>query len=1011
MAVPRVAEKIPRRPGVEKVNKQENSFTNQILILFSAPLMTEDLSPVENLSIQSEIDAIALVLEEISHPIAVEIVVKVATSQTLQDVLSHRVKPLIIHFIGHGMKDGDSTALVLEDEVGITRSFSEEELAIALSNQQQPPCQLALLNACHSEKLAQAFVKAGLSHVIAVNAEDKILDVAARCFSRRLYQALFNQESVANSFLVSRNAVKLDDKLRKLFNSQTFQQGVNFDEAFKFRLLPQASHHESLIIEPANSHQVIYPQWSNTNIPRNDPNFVGRRQEIHQVIKALVDLDKRCIALHGMGGIGKTALAYAIGQWLHERDRYKDGVWFISVRDTDSVGTLITKVKQSLELKSFALEKELRNSRLLLILDDLDQLIEKESNELIELLNSLLEQCPHLRLLLTSRDSLVRDIVSCHQEEVCSMGASETREIFKKYAPSHTQWGNNDDLAEDFNLLVQFLDGYPLPIKLAASYMAETQCTLKMLCEDLEIEPLEVLNSYSPEERRERSLRITLERSFEMLSVEGQDIFPLLAFFPSGLSRDLARVIWGRSGNKALMELLKFSMAEKSSTASDWRVTLPEPARTYAESKLQKGRGIDYLAPLVLDFYNDNFCKTILQIFGNGDDKKGQQLLLQENSNLVLFLQWGYDHETSSDKICRSARITASLSSYWRWIEANQDPLARLELALRAAQRTQDKVGEDLVRNAIAAFSSREVFKDVQSLGKESGDLKSFEFETVTFNHRGEIIQRQTKQAEYFSEDLGEGITLEMVAIPSGKFMMGSPEGEGYELEKPQHEVTVPSFFMSKYPITQAQWRAVATLPQVNRDLKPDPSHFKGDNRPVERVSWYDAVEFCDRLSQHTGKSYRLPSEAEWEYACRAGTTTPFHFGETITGELANYGASYTFADEPKGQHRKQTTPVGQFPPNGFGLYDMHGNLWEWCLDDWHNNYQGAPADGSAWFDYDNENLYQKQFYAVLRGGSWVGSPKFCRSASRIDLNWAGRDLINYGIGFRVVCAFGRTIQ
>jgi len=1005
MAVSKVADKIPLSPGLEKVTKQDNSFSNQILILFSAPLLTEELSPVENLSIQEEIDAIALVLEDISHPIEVEIVVKVATSQNLQDVLSHRVKPLIIHFIGHGMRDGNSTALVLEDEVGITRSFSEEELDIALSNQKQPPCQLALLNACHSEKLAQAFVKAGVSHVIAVNAEDRILDVAARCFSRRLYQALFNQDSVVNSFLLSRNAVKLDDKLRKLFNSQTFQQGVNFDEAFKFRLLPQASHHESLIIEPADSHQVIYPQWSNTNIPRNDPNFVGRRQEIHQVIKALIESDKRCIALHGMGGIGKTALAYAIGKWLHERDRYKDGVWFISLRDTDSVGTLITKIKQSLELKSFALEKELRNSRVLLILDDLDKLIEKESDELIEVLNSLLEQCPHLRLLLTSRDSLVRDIVYCHQEEVCSMGASETREIFKKYAPSPAGWGAND-LAEDFNLLVQFLDGYPLPIKLAASYMAETQCTLKMLCEDLDIEPLEVLRSYSPEARKERSLRITLERSFEMLSVEGQDIFPLLAFFPSGLSRDLARAVWGRSGNKAVIELFKFSMAEKSSTASDWRVTLPEPARTYAESKLQKERGIDYLAPQVLDFYCGNFCNKVLQSFDSGDKNKGQQLLLEENSNLLSFLQWGYENEISSDKICRSARITASLSPYWRWIEANQDPLARLDLAIKAAQRNQDRVGEDLVTNAIAAFSSREVFKDVQSLGRESYVLNSFEFETVTVNRRGEIIERETKQAQYFSEGLSEGITLEMVIIPGNTFMMGSPEGEGFDSEKPQHEVTVSPFFMSKYPVTQAQWRAVAALPQVNRDLKPELSHFKGDNRPVEQVSWYDAVEFCDRLSQHTGKSYRLPSEAEWEYACRAGTDTPFNFGETITGELANYDASTTFADEPKGKFRYQTTPVGEFPSNAFGLYDMHGNVWEWCLDDWHDNYEGAPTDGNPWFD-DN-NLYQKKRTAILRGGCWVNYPKDCCCASRYSYVRVERDQLYGYVGFRVVCVFVR---
>ncbi len=1014
MVVSKVGKKVPLSPGIEEVTKRDNCFSNQILILFSAPLLTEDLSPVESLSLQKEIDAIASVLEEISYPIAVEIVVKVATSQTLQDVLSNRIKPLIIHFIGHGMRDGDSTALVLEDEVGMTRSFSEEELEIALSNQKQPPCQLALLNACHSEKLAQAFVKARVCHVIAVNAEDKILDVAARCFSRRLYQALFNQDSVANGFLSSRNAVKLDDKLIKLFNSETFQQGVNFDEAFKFRLLPQTEHNQSLIIEPADSHQVIYPQWSNTNIPRDDPNFVGRRQQIHQVIKVLVS-EKRCIALHGMGGIGKTALAYAIGRWLHERDRYKNGVWFISLRDTDSVGTLITKIKQSLELKSFALQRELRNSRVFLILDDLDGLIKKESNELIEFLNSLLEQCPNLRLLLTSRDSLVTDILYCHQEEVYSMGASETREIFRKYAPSQAQWGN-DDLASDFHLLVKFLDGYPLPIKLAASYMAETQCTLKMLCEDLDIEPLEVLDSYSPEERKERSLRITLERSFEMLSVEAQDIFPLLAFFPSGLSLDLVRAVWGRSGQKALMELLKLSMAEKSPTASDWRVTLPEPARTYAESKLQQGRGIDYLAPQVLNFYQGNFCDKVVKLFDNGDNNKGQQLLLQENSNLILFLQWGYDQELSSDKICRSARITASLSSYWRWIEANQDPLVRLHLALAAAQRNQDRVGEDLVRNAIAAFSSREAFKDVQSLGQGSDDLKSFEFETVTVNSRGEEIKREPKQAQYFTESLPNDVLLDMVAIPGGTFMMGSPEPEGYDFEKPQHEVTVQPFFISKYPVTQAQWKAVAALSRVNRDLKPEPSDFKEDNRPVEGVSWYDAVEFCvrlsrfveGRLSQFTGKQYRLPTEAEWEYAARAGTTTPFHFGETMTSELANYNANYTYGAGVTGIYRRQTTPVGSFGvANAFGLYDMHGNVWEWCLDDWHKNYEGAPTDGSPWFD-DNDNISKKPGNAVLRGGSWYSSPANCRSACRDSDD---RDLHINPFGFRVVCAFGRILQ
>ncbi|MBE9128008.1 formylglycine-generating enzyme family protein, partial [Coleofasciculus sp. LEGE 07081] len=252
---------------------------------------------------------------------------------------------------------------------------------------------------------------------------------------------------------------------------------------------------------------------------------------------------------------------------------------------------------------------------------------------------------------------------------------------------------------------------------------------------------------------------------------------------------------------------------------------------------------------------------------------------------------------------------------------------------------------------------------------------------------------------------LGENLILEMVAIPEGKFLMGSPEQklESSKNERPQHEVVVSGFFMGKYPITQSLWRFVASLPQVNRELNPNPSHFKGDNRPVECVSWYDAMEFCQRLSQYTNRTYRLPTEAEWEYACRAGTTTPFHFGETIIAELANYCATETYGDGVKGEYRQETTPVDHFGiANAFGLCDMHGNVWEWCLDHWHDNYEGAPNDESAWLT-DHENTRR-----VRRGGSWSNSPRRCRCESRVK-NYPGYDYNH--IGFRVVCEFPRILQ
>ena len=199
---------------------------------------------------------------------------------------------------------------------------------------------------------------------------------------------------------------------------------------------------------------------------------------------------------------------------------------------------------------------------------------------------------------------------------------------------------------------------------------------------------------------------------------------------------------------------------------------------------------------------------------------------------------------------------------------------------------------------------------------------------------------RYKRSNKSYTEDLGHGVKLTLMLIPAGEFMMGAPtdEAESLDRERRQHLVKVPQFLMGRYAVTQAQWRVVASYDLIDQELNPDPSDFKGDNRPVEKVSWEDAKEFCKRLSVKTGKDYRLPSEAQWEYACRAGTKTPFHFGETITTELANYAGGYTYNDGPKGERRGETKDVGSFPANDWGLYDMHGNVWEWCEDDWHDS-------------------------------------------------------------------------
>jgi formylglycine-generating enzyme required for sulfatase activity len=237
--------------------------------------------------------------------------------------------------------------------------------------------------------------------------------------------------------------------------------------------------------------------------------------------------------------------------------------------------------------------------------------------------------------------------------------------------------------------------------------------------------------------------------------------------------------------------------------------------------------------------------------------------------------------------------------------------------------------------------------------------------------------QTQPELPSSITENLN-GVELAMILVPGGKFKMGSPEGEGNDNERPQHDATVPSFYIGKYQVTQEQWQAV---------MGNNPSVFKGDNLPVENVSWNDAREFCKKLSQITGKEYRLPSEAEWEYACRAGTTGDY---AGKLDEMAWY----------EDNSEKKTHPVGLKKPNAFGLYDMHGNVWEWCEDVWHKNYDGAPIDGSAWVSGGDSNRRR------LRGGSWHYVAFLCRSACRLNLHPGNR---GSSLGFRVVVSVART--
>ncbi len=243
-----------------------------------------------------------------------------------------------------------------------------------------------------------------------------------------------------------------------------------------------------------------------------------------------------------------------------------------------------------------------------------------------------------------------------------------------------------------------------------------------------------------------------------------------------------------------------------------------------------------------------------------------------------------------------------------------------------------------------------------------------FAYETLTVDRQGQPVARTRHTARQTDIDLGGGVLLALVAVHGGEFQMGSLSGAGYPDETPQHAVSLSPFLLGKYPVTHEQWAAVMgprcngfgcgpARPGKQPEVQEEPAvlrlglplcRFAGPRRPVENVTWYDAAAFCRRLSAAVGMACRLPTEAEWEYACRAGAATPFACGETITTDLANYVGIHTYAGEPPGDYRHSTIDAGSFPPNAFGLYDMHGNLREWCADPWHPDYRGAPEDGAV---------------------------------------------------------------
>jgi formylglycine-generating enzyme required for sulfatase activity len=303
---------------------------------------------------------------------------------------------------------------------------------------------------------------------------------------------------------------------------------------------------------------------------------------------------------------------------------------------------------------------------------------------------------------------------------------------------------------------------------------------------------------------------------------------------------------------------------------------------------------------------------------------------------------------------------------------------AQIDLLKATVARLEAKVPQEP-----DLFGRRRPAPDVR-LALEAADAAAREAEKTDINRAGTIWRDTIK-------GLAPDALPEMVTLPAGRFLMGGARKEEgvFPNEFPQHEVRIHHVFaLGRYAVTFAEWDAAR---QAGAKLEnPADMVWGRDRRPVINVSWNDAVAYLDWLNTELGlagrsNAYRLPSEAEWEYACRAGTTSSFSSGTTITKAQAQ------FSEGALGS-AKQTVPVGSFPANAFGLHEMHGNVWEWCADYWHDTYKGAPANGSEWLSGGSSQR-------VLRGGSWNGIPSWLRSAGRFR---GSPTIRSSSIGFRL---------
>ena len=677
----------------------------RVLILLSNPLVDGTDSPIEELlDLDSEVEAIRAVLMHTG--LETEIHLRVGTTHELQLYLSTTPLPFdVLHFSGHGTSPDDGASLVFEDEQGGSRFVDGETLdaAFAPLAGSSLPCTVAVLNACHSAALEAALLRAGVPHIVAVNAEVGIWDTAAREFSRHFYPALLASLTVQQAFDHACAAV-----------STAFPEG-GADQAARYRLLPEGSPHETQLSSGTRGPVTVLPAWQDTNLLKiGAPSLVGRNGVVWQINRDLAAV--RVVHLHGFGGIGKSVISELAGRWRHVRQRHDAGVWHVHLRGAAAVSEVRARIAAELGLQpgiassDTALSTALSGSARLLLLDDLDEVLTQDGIGMARLLMRL-SGTSEVKVITTSRRRLPSQVPH-RTHTINRLGAEAACLVFEENALPAEEWGEASGLEE----LLELLDGYPLALRLAGAHMRARRLDIDTLLARLKGRPMATLEDPGGAGDIHDSVRVTLDASYEILNSLDQTALQRLGTLPGGIRRDVASQVIGSEVTERLEDLLRWSVVDVTGSGVADRFTMPEPVRQYI---------IDKTSVEVRDDVLQSMLHWSAQSFSRGEagfGREGNHAFLQqvaeEYSNVRQVLDWASTRQKTAP-LESLPLLVASLENHWLLSGAwNDEEVYRwIEVARREARRQQSLLLEgrlDRLEGHLRSFRPQDELSQVR---------------------------------------------------------------------------------------------------------------------------------------------------------------------------------------------------------------------------------------------------------------------------------------------------------